>query len=305
MEESIRQVIEIRGRVEHKKASERYVSVVFRYETGIWEGWIPTQYRRTGVDLLEDTVEEKTYLHDVYEQLRPENQAEWDRTQEAFWDERPGASVTKAFFDVLLSGAWCCRQCELPANPNWARRIQDIKEMGYTLSTDTKRWCATCERQKTHILLVKIRRFTSNNSGYESISPALRKRIINVLGNIEVYENKPGRSVLPDHKFSEIRWGQDTKSVNPADMSDEEIRSKFQLLTNQYNQQKREVCRTCFQTGIRQPIYGIEWFYHGDRYWDSTIPATGKAAEQGCIGCPWYDIQAWRQALQTVLDQTT
>lgn len=84
-------------------------------------------------------------------------------------------------------------------------------------------------------------------------------------------------------------------------MTDQEIRDKFQLLSNQRNQQKREVCRNCFQTGKRGTIYGIDYFYKGTDTWDSTIPQKGKAAEQGCIGCPWYDIDRWRQELNSLI----
>ena len=80
-------------------------------------------------------------------------------------------------------------------------------------------------------------------------------------------------------------------------MTDEEIRQKFQLLTNQRNQQKREVCRTCFQTGKRGSLFGIPYYYEGTENWDTSIPQKGKEAEKGCIGCPWYDIQEWRRHL--------
>ena len=80
-------------------------------------------------------------------------------------------------------------------------------------------------------------------------------------------------------------------------MSDEEIKEKFQLLTNQRNQQKREICRNCFQTGKRGVIYGIPYYYKGNENWDERIPKIGKQAEKGCIGCPWYDIQKWKEHL--------
>ena len=36
----------------HSKASERYIHVVFSYPKGIkWDGWVPIEYRRTGIDL--------------------------------------------------------------------------------------------------------------------------------------------------------------------------------------------------------------------------------------------------------------
>ena len=56
---------------------------------------------------------------------------------------------------------------------------------------------------------------------------ALRKRIINVLGGIDVYENTCSPHCLPDHKFSEIRWDDETKGENPETMTDEEICNKF------------------------------------------------------------------------------
>lgn len=31
--------------------------------------------------------------------------------------------------------------------------------------------------------------------------------------------------------------------------------------------------------------------------WDDSIPTKGKAAEKGCEGCPWYDIEKWRRIL--------
>ena len=105
------------------------------------------------------------------------------------------------------------------------------------------------------------------------------------------------KALIPDHKFSEVRWDDETKAENSMDMEDDEIIEKFQLLDNQRNQQKREICRKCFQEGTRGTIYGIDFFYEGDKNWNVNIPTVGKAAEKGCIGCPWYDIEKWRKKL--------
>ena len=101
-----------------------------------------------------------------------------------------------------------------------------------------------------------------------------------------MYENVKSPHCLPDHKFSEIRWDENTKSENPDNMTDKEIQQKFQLLTNQRNQQKREICRKCYQTGKRGVIFGIPFYYKGNENWDESIPKTGKDAEKGCVGCP-------------------
>jgi hypothetical protein len=151
------------------------------------------------------------------------------------------------------------------------------------------------------LLLLPINRVELAGNGYETWSPALRKRIIRLLGGIDVYEGTSSAHCLPDHKFSEIRWDDATKAENPDAMTDEEIRQKFQLLTNQRNQQKREVCRTCFQTGKRGYPFGIKYYYVGTEDWDSSIPAKGKQAERGCVGCGWYDIAEWRRQLMKKL----
>jgi hypothetical protein len=102
---------------------------------------------------------------------------------------------------------------------------------------------------------------------------------------------------LPDHKFPEIRWDRDTARVSLEGLSEREILSDFQPLNNQRNQQKREACRACRRTGIRPYPMGIKFYYAGDEHWPENVPSTGKAAEQGCYGCGWYDLEAWRQAL--------
>lgn len=289
--------IKVLGKKSHSKASEEYLDVEYYYPNGQkWVGWIPIVYRRTGLFLSNEN-EITDYLNDLYPQLNPQKYVQWLEEQKAFWEEKPNAAITKSFFDALSSFQWTCVNCGLPQNPNWARRIQDLKEFGYTLATDTNRFCPNCGENKTHLILLPIKRLSSNGNGYETWSPQLRKRIIRVLGGIDVYEGTFNANCLPDHKFSEIRWDDNTKEENPDDMTDDEIREKFQLLTNQRNQQKREICRNCFQTGKRGMIYGIPYYYKGDENWDERIPKTGKEAEKGCIGCPWYDIQKWRMSL--------
>lgn len=285
------------------KASEEYVHVKFMYPDvrKEWDGWVPVEYRRTGVSIpasATDKLEE--HLNNIYRQMHPSNYQAWVDEQAHYWDATRSVE-TKEIFNILKDGKWHCRNCDI-SNPNFARRIQEIKEMGYTVATHLNYHCPVCgNNRSTRLLLLPIPRVELAGNGYETWSPALRARIIRVLENTDVYENTSHQNCLPDHKFSEIRWGNDTKSENPDTMTDQEIRDKFQLLSNQRNQQKREVCRNCFQTGKRGTIYGISYFYAGEDTWDPDIPQNGKAAEMGCVGCPWYDIARWRQELNRFL----
>lgn len=302
MEKMLKTIVIIdRKEIIHSKASERFLHVHFHYDGQVWKGWVPTEYRRTNlhIDVTQEN-ELADYLNLLYEQLNPKHYKDWRIAQENFWlTEKPKATITKSFFDPLADakGEWVCVHCCLPQNANPQRRIQDIKDFGYTLATDPNRYCECCQRKTTHLLLLPIPRSDASGNGYETWTPTTRKRIIRVLQAWDVFESAYSSHCLPDHKFPEIRWDQDTKAENPETMSEQEIRQKFQLMTNQRNEQKREVCRKCFQTGHRGILFGIPYFYAGNELWDESIPKTGKLAEQGCFGCPWYDIDAWRKGL--------
>lgn len=282
----------------HTKASELYVEVKFKYPDGfIWHGYIPYYYRRT--NLFIETAEELAgYLEGLYPnftQERIENFAQ--QTQIFVNTEMNGKEVTKPFLQKLLNLKWNSVKYNLPTNPNWARRIQDIKELGFTLATDTNMKVHGKAENDTHIRLVPIPQGVA--TGYETFSKDFRSKVMKVLNYVNAYDMSSGNrsGLLPDHKFPEIRWDEHTREENLETMSDAEIRAKFQLLDNQRNQQKREVCRNCFQTNKRGFPFGIKYFYVGDENWPINVPKVGKTAETGCVGCGWYDLTTWRQRI--------
>ncbi|MDQ2805778.1 MAG: restriction endonuclease [Chloroflexota bacterium] len=298
--------IEVQGFRTHNKASEEYVIVRFQYlpTDSVWEGWVPYQYRRIGLAIT--TADQLAqWLDTIYAACAPAAAGLWVQRERDRWQrEHQGKPVTKAFFDRLLNLEWNCIDSDLPRNGNSQRRIQAIKEAGYLLATDTRRFCAACAKNTTHIRLIPYEKGAA--SGYEVFSPQLKRRIIALLGAANVYEARvvPPSTLIPDHKFPEIRWAADTRRENPDTISDDEIRAKFQLLDNQRNQQKREVCRQCYQTDKRGQVYGIPYYYAGDANWPADVSKRGKAAEAGCVGCPWYDLQAWRDSLNRLLKGT-
>ena len=78
-------------------------------------------------------------------------------------------------------------------------------------------------------------------TGYETWSSELRTRIVSLLKSYDFFEAKTTKKegLLPDHKFSEIRWNDETKRETLENLTDKEILRDFQLLSNQRNQQKR------------------------------------------------------------------
>jgi len=293
----------LRGQRIHSKASEKYVDVTFNYDDGaVWDGSVPIEYRRTGTNLTEDEAI-NNYIAQVYDYCHPSQYQQWKEDQQVFWEDKIKATITKSFFEPLTTFKWTCISCQLPNNPNWARRIQDLKEMGYTIATSTARYCSTCSKKNTHLILLPLLR--GGISGYETWSPTLRKRIIRLLQSYDAYEGKIGNkdNLLPDHKFPEIRWENDTRRDSLEHLTNDEILEQFQLMSNQRNQQKREVCRQCSQSNKRGYPFGIKYYYQGGEEWDKTIPTIGKEAEQGCVGCGWYDFEVWRNSLNKTLDK--
>lgn len=279
----------VRELIDNNKASETYVRTTFVQDDGFsWDTVVPYVDRRAGLNI---ETEEKLaeYLISIKPYFRKEAMENW-RKQELKRGLIRG-SVTPLFFNILLSFK---EEFEnFPMNPNSARRIQDIKDAGYTLaSVPRPRGLKGYNRILLPLPL-------HAEMGYETFTPQFKARVIRLLGERNAFEARvtAKKALIPGHKFSEVRWDDETKAENSMDMTDVEIIQKFQLLDNQRNQQKREICRRCFQEGIRGTIYGIKYFYEGDENWNPNIPKVGKAAEKGCIGCPWYDIELWRKML--------
>lgn len=286
------------GFSQNTKASDYFVLVEFRFRGGYtWNAVVPYIYRRSNLNLKTEK-EIAEYLISIKPYFTKESMKQWKKTEWAKWQKlkksakKPEELVTIDFFKVLLSFK---EELVFPDNPNPQRRLQDLKDQGYTISIypiGNKKWGKM-------LLPIPL----NTEMGYETFSPQFKSRVIRLFKGINAYEAKATapKSLIPDHKFSEVRWDDGTKGENPMDMTDKEIIEKFQLLDNQRNQQKREICRNCFQTGQRGKLFGIDFYTHGSAKWDKRIPEKGKAAEAGCKGCPWYDIDAWRKAVNKIL----
>ncbi len=273
--------------IDNNKASESYVRTKFIQNDGFeWETVVPYHIRRSGI-FYETEEQVASYLISIKKYFTEEWMSQWLVAEEKKW-QASKADVTKQFFFKLLSFR---EETEFPQNDNPARRIQDIKDAGYTVASIPNR------KGRTSRILLPLP--LNNEMGYETFTPQFKSRVIRLLKGINAYEAKQtsSKGLIPDHKFSEVRWDEETKEENSMEMTDEEVIRKFQLLDNQRNQQKREVCRKCFQEGLRGKIFGIDFFSEGGEAWDNVIPAVGKAAERGCLGCPWYDIEDWRRKL--------
>ncbi|MCH2060594.1 MAG: hypothetical protein MK183_08190, partial [Verrucomicrobiales bacterium] len=130
----------------------------------------------------------------------------------------------------------------------------------------------------------------------------LQDRVLTLYSHIDVIENReraPHELVI-DHRFPMERWGKAEDDLSSR-MSDNDIKRKFQLLKfdqgGNHNLLKSRACEKCISTGQRGAPLGIKFFYEGNESWPNDIPSNGSEAEQGCIGCGWYDFAQWREKL--------
>lgn len=294
--------------LDNSKASEYYVRTQFVQNDGFtYTTIVPYVYRRTGLELRNEK-EIAEYLKSVKKFFTKEWIKSWidkekkecladienkkKKNEDKVSRGKKATEIVTPYFLLKLLTLEETSGDKLPVNRNPQRRLQDLKDSGYTIPI------VQYGREKTTSTLLPFPKH--EEMGYEKgFTKQFKARVIRLLKQRNAFEAKvtPVKSLIPDHKFSEVRWDEETKAENSMDMSDAEIIQKFQLLDNQRNQQKREVCRKCFQEGIRGTIYGIDYFYEGNEMWDPNIPTKGKAAEKGCLGCPWYDIELWRKML--------
>jgi hypothetical protein len=263
-----------------------------------WSGAVPTEYRRTGVKAKSEE-DRQEILEQAYNAMDPNNKERWERKQLEHWSDRREGDTKTLFFKLWHCG-WTCIGCALPGNPNSAARLKAVKDDGYTIATRPSHTCKKCGPRRTKVIMLRLPR--GDKLRYDQFSKKGMKNIMGVLNNYDSYEsNQRTKGLLPDHMFPEIRWDKTVAPKNAEEMSPEEIRESFQLMTNRRNQQKREVCRNCYQTGKRGFPFGVKFYYFGDETWDSDIPTEGKAAEAGCFGCGWYDLDKWRQEINQLL----
>lgn len=293
---------------DNSKACDYFIKTRFVQDDGFeYTTFIPYVYRRAYLELKTEA-EVAEYLVSVKKFFTKEWMQAWVdrhkkecleeiRKKEAINNERirKGKKPTEIVTPYVLLPLFSLKECDnvkdLPDNRNLQARIKALKMDGWTIAS------IQYNQKKTTTTLLPFEKYDTWQ--YESFTPQFKSRIIRLLKNRNAFEawTETTNSLIPDHKFSEIRWDNETREENTMDMTDAEIIRKFQLLDNRRNQQKREICRNCFKTGLRGTIYGIKYFYEGGEEWDPTIPTIGKAAEKGCCGCPWYDIELWRQMI--------
>lgn len=216
-------------------------------------------------------------------------------------------------FEVLSDCKWHCRNCDYQGIPSkqlaGGGGIQGLERgtknrPGLVIKSEYRK-CKRCG---------KTTRFDCWNGKYKnatatsSISNKLMNRILAYYGYIDSIEERKRSSheLVIDHRLPLERRG-DIEENNPDNMSDEEIKAKFQLLkkddSGNHNLLKSRACENCLKTGKRGFPLGIKYYYAGNELWPEDCPQMGEEAKRGCEGCGWYDINEWRASLNEYLER--
>ncbi len=280
-----------------EKTNDEFMEVEFIYGTITWNGLLPKCLKHQGLNLTKEEFYDS--VENSYNILNPANRTKWIKESDSKWLDSKKKTQTYKVLKALYSGNWECRVCgPVPmANPQSASRLRDLKKKGYIIGSKRKK-CSSCDKKTTHDILVMLPKIQpqleDGNEFRMPISEKLKERIKEVLGKKEVCFNTELSSVelIVDHKYPSQRWVT-KESSNPNNMSENDIRKKFQLLTNQTNMLKSRLCDTCVKTGKRGDFMGIKWFDEGTEDW---VEETNDK-EKGCRGCPWYDLELWKKKL--------
>lgn len=209
-------------------------------------------------------------------------------------------------FNLLSDQKWHCRECEGKqiGSGQYAGGggIQGLQRgtrsrPGLVIEAET-RYCDNCQsitRQDRWTGEIKSANSAAN------IPDALVQKILKVYSYTDIIEQRQraAHELVIDHRFPMERWGE-SEQPHLVSMSADEIKKKFQLLkkdtSGNHNLLKSRSCERCIRTGKRGRPFGIRFWYEGGEDWSSEHQR-GVEAEEGCIGCGWYNFEAWRAAL--------
>lgn len=188
-------------------------------------------------------------------------------------------------------GEWTCSMHTTESNQP-AAIFREAKKRGYHFEEIAPgRWgkslfCPRCNQDTTHYKMLDAE--PSHTKGRFSIPIKMRAKVISLFDERDAFTGaRISTSPEIDHKTPWIRLSQD---IDISEMTDQEIRDNFQLLSRQHNLLKDRACRKCVQTNRRPGFLEIPYWYQG-----------GEEYLGSCVGCGWYDGKQWRQKLSELL----
>ncbi len=203
-------------------------------------------------------------------------------------------------FETMSDCKWHCSKCELLSGQAKTWQVWR-QEKGIQLDQDENGnyyknvFCNNCGIKTVHRKLKSTEIITENLKARTGIPPKIAKRAKELYGCVDEYSMRTeAANVLEiDHRVPQVRW---TKNEDDnTNLTDEQIKEKFMLLSRQNNLLKSRICEECARTNKRGKGYKeIEFWYVGDEDYTDEI---------GCVGCFWHNPSKWRKELNKTIKE--
>lgn len=198
-------------------------------------------------------------------------------------------TIKQKTLNVLSDLKWHCQKCDLPGCQPAATVRQLIRE-GYIFDSENSKYnlkydfCSNCS-SKTVFRKLKST-IPKENKKRINFSEKIRKRILKLYNNEDVI-TKQTHDLEIDHRVTPNRDNRDEEIILD-NVSDEYLIEHYMVLNRNTNQIKREKCKKCIKTNIRQKsLLDINFFYSGDENYFGS-----------CIGCFWAYPEKWKEKLE-------
>lgn len=197
-------------------------------------------------------------------------------------------------FETMSDCKWHCSKCELLSGQAKTWQVWR-QEKGVQLDQDENgKWykmlfCPNCNIKTVHRKLKSTEIVTENLKARTGIPAKIAKRAKELFGCVDEYSMRTeAANVLEiDHRTPQVRWT--ANEDDNSNLTDEQIKEKFMLLTSPNNLLKSRICEECVRTNKRGKGYKeIEFWYVGDENYSDDI---------GCIGCFWHSPSKWRREI--------
>jgi hypothetical protein len=213
----------------------------------------------------------------------------------AFKNHNPHNEGTKSYrnFNKLTDLEWHCSECELEGSQP-ASYIRNWRNRGFVFFKQEERnrygkmkYCQNCTTETYHRKLkypfpVNKKKIRTN------LDEEFLDRVYSVYNGRDAIDDKkiPKKKAEVDHRKPFIR---DDCNIDYENLTEEEIKEHFQILSRENNLSKSRKCEECLKEGKRPPSRdGIKFYYKGNDDYEREI---------GCEGCFYYNPDKWREEL--------
>jgi len=196
-------------------------------------------------------------------------------------------------YSLLLNCEYHCTIClnKIIQSGQLAKVAQNLRDIGYVMEREKRNfgktlYCNECNRFTLHYRLVSPNKENANVSRI-SFPSFLKDKLINIYGERDNFTNSYSCNLEIDHRVPPKRLNEKDLEV-PSEITRTEVFNRFQFLTKENNNIKREVCKRCIETDERGvSLVGIEYYYKGYSKYEGT-----------CEGCFWAFPEIWREHLK-------